>query len=157
MSKGNSRRKGLTQKQQKKKEPEKKVDLAELNQRKFDEIEAAKRISDLKYSLFQTRCFNFLKKLVLGIVLLFLLALTAGLVILLACYILHNNTITQNLFNAVQCLVGVVSLIIGFWGWVLALKSNGNINQTGLHIDALPATRNPDPLIHEDDVNSSTL
>ncbi len=127
-----------------------------LNLKKLEEIEVAKQLSDQKYSLFQTRCYNALKKLVLILVFLFLLALCVGLIALLLCYIFHNNTIIQFLFNAVQCLVAVISLVIGFWGWICTLQSERRNEKAGLHIDAFSAMRNPCPFVLEDDVKKQT-
>lgn len=157
MSKGNSRRKQVAQYQKQRKKTENEKESAELAQRKFENIQNAEKLSDLSYHLFQTKCLNWLKRFALVVMFALLVALAGGLVWLLVSYIRRDNTLAPILFNVVQCLMGVVSLVVGFWGWVLALNSNRKTNQSSLRIDSLPATRNPNPFTQENDVDKSKL
>ena len=122
----------------------------------YDQFSAQRAISDQKYELFQTRFFNFLKRVAFISFFAILVALAGFMVVLVAFY-LKGNEMAVMISNVVQGLMGVVSLIIGVWGLILARRSDKKSNQSNSLIDPLPVTRNPNPIFPENDVDRTKL
>lgn len=119
---------------------------------KYDEM-----VSDLKYHLFQTRCWNFIKKAALVITVLLAISLLVSMGALIVYYIKHDNVMSTIISTVVQWITSIVSLAIGVWGLVLAIKSDRRTDGNVLSIDNLLSTRKPTPILEENDVDKTKL